>query len=479
MAIFPLNFSLKILNAPQIACNTASSAFTHGKNRINTHISTPVSSIPHRGGKVARSQKNQGFSNEEANGALKYEQAKPMRLLFESLQSHGRVNEAFEIFQWLNQRNGENFTKEDYAPLIRFLGENQMPHVVQRLFTEIESQNFRTGCTTLSALMICCAENGLFSLSNAIWTEIINSSFELDIGVVSELMHAYGKANLYDEVYRMLNEAISREFNLCPEIYTVAISCFGKGAQLELMEATIKEMVSRGFKVDSNTGNAFIIYYSSFGSLAEMEIAYGRLKCSRILIEREAIRAMASAYIRERKFFKMGEFLRDVGLGRRNSGNLLWNLLLLSYAANFKMKSLQRTFLGMLEAGFSPDITTFNIRTLAFSRMCMFWDLHLSIEHMRHMNVIPDLVTYGCIVDAYVERRFGRNLGFGLKCMNLDSSPLVLTDPIVYEVFGKGDFHSSSEALLELKWKKEWTYSKLVAFYLKKRYRSNQIFWNY
>ncbi|XP_077216975.1 pentatricopeptide repeat (PPR) superfamily protein [Tasmannia lanceolata] len=402
------------------------------------------------------------------------------RVFLQQTDSEDRVS-ARKIFRHWNQfDSGKGKHMDvDYAPLIRMLGKNKMPDTALQLFLEIKSEGFVPSCATLSALMLCYADNGLFSKAQAIWYEIINSSFVPDIGVVSDLMDAYGKMGHFDEVTRILHEVTSRDFNLGHEVYSLAISCFGKGGQLEMMETAMKEMASSGFKVDSVTGNEFVRYYSIFGSLTEMESAYGRLKRSRILVEREAIRAMAFAYISKRKFYKLGEFLRDVGLGRRNTGNLLWNLLLLSYAANFKMKSLQREFLNMLEAGFSPDLTTFNIRALAFSRMCMFWDLHLSIEHMRHEKVIPDLVTYGCIIDAYLNRRLGRNLSFVLKNTNIDSFPQILTDPIVFEVLGKGDFHSSSEALLESKRNKDWTYSKLIRVYLKKQYRSNQIFWNY
>ncbi|KAF7820569.1 pentatricopeptide repeat-containing protein [Senna tora] len=332
---------------------------------------------------------------------------------------------------------------------------------------------------TLSMLMLYYADNGLIPQAKAIWDQLINSSFVPSVQLISKLFEAYGKHGHFDELIKILQYMNSRNFTILPEVYSLAISSFGKGGQLKLMEDTLKEMIFRGFHVDSVTGNTFLKYYSIFGSLEEMEHAYGRLKRSRILIEKEAIRSMAFAYVKEKKFYELGEFLRDIGLGRKNVGNLLWNLLLLSYAANFKMKSLQREFLRMIEAGFRPDVTTFNIRALAFSRMSLFWDLHLSIEHMAHENVIPDLVTYGCIVDAYLDRRIGKNLDFVLNKMNLDDYPQVLTDPFVFEALGKGDFHLSSEAFLEYKTRMQWTYRDLMSKYLKKHYRRNQIFWNY
>ncbi|XP_031503075.1 pentatricopeptide repeat-containing protein At3g42630 [Nymphaea colorata] len=368
---------------------------------------------------------------------------------------------------------------DKFVLLIRALGKKGMPDVAEMLFMEMKVSGFEPNCATWSALILSFANNGFLSQAQAIWDEIINSSCRPNLDVISGLMDAYGKMGQFKDIERLLHEANSRDPDLSSEFYTSAIHCFGREGQLQMMEKTIKEMVSRGFKVTSQIGNVYVIYYSRFGSLLEMETAYGRLKQSRLLIEKEAIRAISLAYIRERQFYKLGEFLRDVGLKRRNSQNLLWNLLLLSYAANFKMKSLQREFLHMSEAGFSPDVTTFNIRALAFSRMSMFWDLHLTLEHMKHRNVAPDLITYGCIIDMYMNKGLGRNLSFPLRSMNIDASPQLVTDPIVYEVFGKGDFHSFCEILMESRQKNEWTYSKLVGVYQRKMYRSNQIFWNY
>ncbi|WOL06501.1 pentatricopeptide repeat-containing protein [Canna indica] len=375
--------------------------------------------------------------------------------------------------------NDRNLSNEDFSSFLKVVIRNKGPEIAQQLLNELESRGFNPGCDILSDLMLCYAKNGFFLEAQALWSEIINSSFVPSIEVIWGLMKTYARMEQFDEITRIASEIALRGFDFTPQVYSMAISCFGKSGQLQLMEEAVKEMVLRGFKVDSLSGNTFVKYYSIYGSLEDMEAAYQRLKKSRILIEKDAIRAMASAYINQKEFYKFGEFLRDLGLGRRNVGNLLWNLLLLSYAANFKMKSLQREFLNMLDAGFLPDITTFNIRALAFSRMAMFWDLNLSIEHMNHKGVTPDLVTYGCIVDAYVERRLAKNVAFALGKMKVESSPVLLTDPLIFEVFGKGDFHSSSEALLESTTRRKWTYSKLLSIYLKKQYRRNQIFWNY
>ncbi|GAB4854461.1 hypothetical protein Ancab_023045 [Ancistrocladus abbreviatus] len=333
---------------------------------------------------------------------------------------------------------------------------------------------------TLVSNMLLCADNGHFCQAQIIWDELVNSSFVPSFQVVSALISAYAKRGCFDQIAEILNQVRWRKFSWLPQVYSLAICCFGRGGKLDLMETGLREMVSMGFPVDSLTGNAYVIYYSMFGSLEDIEAAYDQLKRSRILIEEEGIRAVSFAYLKERKLYRLGEFLRDVGLGRRNVGNLLWNLLLLSYATNFKMKSLQGTFLEMVESGFRPDLTTFNIRALAFSKMSLFWDLHLSLEHMKHENVVPDLVTYGCVVDAYMDKRMGRNLDFAMKKMiNLDDPPYLGTYPLVFEVLGKGDFHSSSEAFMEFSKHNRWTYRKLTRIYLKKQCRSNQVFWNY
>ncbi|KAL5699758.1 hypothetical protein ACHQM5_030616 [Ranunculus cassubicifolius] len=371
-------------------------------------------------------------------------------------------------------------TEEPHFPsTIHMLSEMKSPYVAKKLFLEMKSLGFQPCCDTLSALMLCYAENGLISDAQHVFDQIIYSECMLSMEVVSRLMDAYCGMRQFDEVIKVLHAVVGRDSSMMTRVYSLAIACFGKAGEIEMMESTLEEMISSGLTVDSATGNALIKYYSVFGSLTDMEVAYGRLRRSRILVEEEGIRVVASAYVKEKQFYRLGEFVRSVGLGRKKDGNLLWNLLLLSYAANFKMKSLQREFLRMVDAGFSPDLTTFNIRAVSFSKMSLFWDLHVSLEHMKHENVNPDLVTYGCVVDTFLDRKLGKNLNFALNKLNTDDSPLLLTDSLVFEVFGKGDFHSSSEAFLEYKMPRTWTYRELIKVYLKKKYRSDQIFWNY
>lgn len=334
--------------------------------------------------------------------------------------------------------------------------------------------------SSLPSLMLYYAENALFLQSQTTWEQLLNSSFNPSLNFISKLFKSYTKNHNFDQIINVLHSLNSKNSTLLPQFYSIAISCFGSAGNLKLMEETTNEMVSEGFLMDSKTGNEFLLCYAVFGSLKEMENAYGRFKRSRFLIEENVIRAMAYGYIKKRKFYELGEFVRDVGLGRRNVGNLLWNLLLLSYAANFKMKNLQREFVRMAELGFRPNVTTFNIRALAFSRMSMFWDLHLSVEHMTSERVVPDLVSYGCVVDGYLDRKLGRNLEFVLNKMDVDDRPRLSTDPFVFEVLGKGDFHLFSEAFLEYKKEEEkWSYRVLIEKYVKKHYRRDQIFWNY
>ncbi|CAN4097397.1 unnamed protein product [Withania somnifera] len=383
---------------------------------------------------------------------------------------------------WRKKQGGNMDPRGNYADCaspIRALSREKLPVAAERLFLDMRSEDFTPDNSTLSALMLCYASSGLFHKAFAAWDEIINSSFLPDVHVVAELIDICGCKGHIDGAVGILHQIQMKDSNLLPDVYAQAISRFGKKGKLELMEFMLKEMVSMGFRVDSAAGNAYVIYYSNFGTLSEMEVAYGRLKISRILIEEEAIRSICLAYLKEEKFYSLGQFVRDVGLGRRNVGNLLWNLLLLSYAANFKMKSLQREFVRMVESGFSPDLTTFNIRALAFSKMSLFWDLHVTLEHMKHEKVVPDLVTYGSVVDAYLDRRLGRNLDFVLQKLNKNDSVTVATDPLVFDAMGKGDFHLSSEAHLEFSKKKNWTYEELITTYLKKYFRRNQIFWNY
>ena len=102
------------------------------------------------------------------------------------------------------------------------------------------------------------------------------------------------------------------------------------------------------------------------------------------------------------------------------------------------------------------------------------------IDNMRRDGVAPDLVTHGCFVDAYLERRLARNLTFAFDRFDGNAEAVVATDGIIFEAFGKGGFHAISEALLEATGeKRRWTYYKMLGVYLRKQHKRNQVFWNY
>ncbi|KAM1301957.1 hypothetical protein EV1_012957 [Malus domestica] len=181
----------------------------------------------------------------------------PKRLSIFCHQSHSQ-NRALArkiIRKWKRDEcfNGQA-TYVDCVRIIRSLSRQKLPHVAQELLLEMKSDGLLPSNSTLSALMLFHANNGLFPQAEAVWNEMLYISF-----VPSIQMRA-------------------RYLSLFSEVYSLAISCFGKGGQLELMEGALKEMISMGFPVDSATGNAFIRYYSIFGSLTEMETAYDRLK---------------------------------------------------------------------------------------------------------------------------------------------------------------------------------------------------------
>jgi hypothetical protein len=336
-----------------------------------------------------------------------------------------------------------------------------------------------------AALMVSRAEAGDFEEARSIWAQLLHSSAAACLpSAAPRLLPAYARLGRFDEILLAVRELSARDPAAARTLYPLAVSCLGAAGELARMEDAVAEMGRLGVRVDAAAGDAFLRAYAAAGTIPQMEAAYRRHKRTGLSISRAAIRAVASAYIAKQKYFKLGAFARDAGLAqRRGAGGrtlLLWNLYLLSFAANFRMKSLQRAFLEMAAAGVRPDLTTFNIRALAFSKMCMFWDLHLSADHMRRDGVAPDLVTHGCFVDAYMERRLARNLTFAFDRLDGNAEPVVATDGILFEAFGKGGFHASSEALLESAGgKRRWTYYMLLGIYLRKRHRRNQVFWNY
>jgi hypothetical protein len=217
--------------------------------------------------------------------------------------------------------------------------------------------------------MVAHAEARDSTEARSLWAQLLHSSAAPCLTAVARARPAGVRA---PRPLRRDPPRRARALGAAHALYPLAVSCLGVAGKLARMEDAVLEIRRLGLRVDSSTGDAFVRAYAAAGTIPQMEAAYHRHRKSGLLITRGAIHVVASAYISRQKYYRLGAFAADAGLRRRDVGNLLWNLYLLSFAANFMMKSLQRAFLEMVAAGFRPDITTFNIRTAAFSKMCMF-----------------------------------------------------------------------------------------------------------
>ena len=85
----------------------------------------------------------------------------------------------------------------DCVPLIQSLSRQKMPHVAQEVLLVMKSEGLIPSNSTLSAVMLCHAKNGLLPQAEAIWEEMLNSSFVPSIQVVSELFDVYGNVGSF------------------------------------------------------------------------------------------------------------------------------------------------------------------------------------------------------------------------------------------------------------------------------------------
>ena len=336
------------------------------------------------------------------------------------------------------------------------------------------SVGLKPGPISYASLIHSYAECGMFDKAEDLLKQMRDMGINPNAGTYNGLIFAYGMHCRYDDMNRLFNNMKRWVCSPDDRTYSGMIVAYAKAGLFRRMERMCREMDRNGWKPSFATINAIIQAYAKHGLVEQMQASYMCVKDYRVLISRTSIRAMASVYIERCKFYQLRVLVSDVGLKRNNVGNLLWNLLLLSFGANFQMKNLDRSFREMKDACFAPDITTFNIRALSFARMNMLWELHSTVIQMHHAQVLPDLVTFGAIVDAYINLKLRfRSMFEELDVLHMKGfSPSIATDPLVFKAFGKGDFHSSSEMLMKLNPKpygEDWTYGLLLSFYLKKR----------
>lgn len=390
----------------------------------------------------------------------------------EYLHSHRRMHEALEVFEWWKQQDGYRRCELHYTKFIRMLGQAQMPTEARALFVEMCELGLRPSVVTYTCLLQSYAERGLFEEAELILKDMVLSGDAKPNAVsYTGLIHAYGKHGMYDSMWRTFNRMKTHGVPADEFTYRTMIKAYARGGLFEKMQLTAKEMSRNDMFADSPTLNAVVQAYAEAGLVKEMEKHYEILTKYSFIPGHLTIKAMVGAYVKNSLFFQLSVFVKRVGLRRRTVGNYLWNSLLISRAANFAMKDLKMEFENMKYAGFFPDVTTCNIMALAYSRMKQFWELHELVITMQNNGIAPDLVTYGAVIDVFIEEDLRPKLLEELvEFRNLDVVAEIETDPLVFEVFGRGGFLLACQTLsrnMKGQAMDHQTYAQLIGYFLK------------
>lgn len=94
----------------------------------------------------------------------------------------------------------------DCGWIVPGLSRKCLPHEAEGFLLKMRSKVFRSNISTLSALMLCYANNRLFSEAQVIWDEIVSSSFAPSVPIISELIYLYATAGHSDMVIRLLQQ---------------------------------------------------------------------------------------------------------------------------------------------------------------------------------------------------------------------------------------------------------------------------------
>ncbi|XP_024370334.1 uncharacterized protein [Physcomitrium patens] len=387
------------------------------------------------------------------------------------LHGHRRMAEILEVFKWWQQQDGYKPYELYYTKIIRMLGQAHMPTEARTLFIEMCELGLRPSVVTYTYLLQGYAERGEFEEAEQILRDmILSGDAKPNTTTYAGLIYAYGKHGMYDRMWRTFNRMKTQHIPADEFSYRTLIKAYARGGLFSRMQQTMKEMSRNGMYADSATMNAVVLAYAEAGLVKEMEKQYEVMWKNSFTAGQETIKAIVRAYVKDSLFFQLSGYVKRVGLRKRTMVNYLWNALLLSHAANLAMDDLGVDFQNMKYLGFSPDVTTCNIMALAYSRAKQLEDLHQLIVTMQDNGIAPDLVTYGAVIDVFTEEKLRPNLLEELvEFRNLDVAAEVETDPLVFEVLGKGRFHVACEKLarnMEGERMNQRTYGELVGCFL-------------
>lgn len=279
-----------------------------------------------------------------------------------------------QVFEWWRHQANYVATEQDYTGFISICGHARMPEEAQKLFNEMIRLDLRPTVATYSCLLQGCAEVGDFDRANEILAEMKEVGVKPNTITYTGLLYAYGKQGYYGEMAKIFNsmktyEASQPHCAPTTVTYSALIQCFAKGGLFTRMEKALKEMLSKNLDPDAAAVNAMIQAYAEAGLVKDMERAYSLVRPYKVKVWVETVRAVALAYIHRSYFYQLGTFARYHNRRRVTLDKLIENLLLLSHAANFSMRGLADEYVRLKDTGFEGDITSFNIRALAFSKM--------------------------------------------------------------------------------------------------------------
>ncbi|KAL4186437.1 hypothetical protein AMTRI_Chr09g33870 [Amborella trichopoda] len=393
------------------------------------------------------------------------------------LKETSRMKEAMQVFDyWVNVERSR-LDDSNYTKMIELLVDAGLMDEATTMLKEVKDFGVRPTVAVYNFIVHGYANTGNFDKANLFLREM------RDLGLVPEsetydgLIRAYGNHRMYDDMAKCAKKMESEGFTPDHLTYNILIREFARGGLMVRMEGAYRTLLSKKMGLQYSTLVAMLEAYAALGCVNEMETVFRRLLKSKIPLKEDLVRKVARAYIKNHRFSR----LEDLGLGvasKTGRTDLFWCLLLLSHACLCSRKGIKSVIQEMKSAMVRPNVTFANITALTYLKMKDVQYLDVLLSQLQLLNVNPDIVTVGVVMDAYVSGfddikalRMWRKTGFLRRPVEMNTDPLVLT------AFGKGYFLRSCEELyLSLgakgRERKVWTYNDLIDLVFNQNERS-------
>lgn len=337
--------------------------------------------------------------------ALYHLDSRAVAALLKELARVGRLQRAFELFDWLRALEGGHELGRlcdvyTYTTMISLCGHDKHLRRALELVAELRSRGIQCNVHTYSAMMNVCIKCGELDLALDVYKKMKAEGLKPNVVTYNTLIDVYGKIGQWKNAVEVL-EQIKAE-GLEPEIRTyntALIACNMCGQPLEALKV-YDSLLEAGFTPMSTTYTALISAYGKAGKLDKALDAYKEMitkNFDRTVITYAALIGACEKAGRWELALQLFHTMIKEGC---HPNTVVYNSLIAVCCQAGEWQKANEVYERMKLHGSKPDMNTYTMLLAAYDRAGEWQQIAKLFDSALQAGGRPDVQLYHTVIDT-------------------------------------------------------------------------------